>query len=202
MGNRLNRAAFEDDCLLRQILETYAAMKLTTKILTVGVCALFSISTGSRAADDLENKSSKLFDSLMQCRPIADPAKRVACYDSATERLASARADKSIVVVDRADVKEAKRGLFGFAQPVLKIFSGDDDPKDAEIVANIKGVKALASGTWRFRLEDGALWETTEAHSGMTDPTVGATVVLSKGVAGSYFAKIGKGRAVRAKRVG
>lgn len=139
---------------------------------------------------------------LSRCRGIPESATRLACYDQAADSLTRAIAAKQVVVLDRDDVRKTRRSLFGFTLPQLPFFGGgnDEPPEAKEIKAKLASARELGYGKWRVRLEEGAVWETTEAVSGST-PEAGQEVSIRKAALGSYFLKFGSTRAVRAKRV-
>lgn len=139
---------------------------------------------------------------LGRCRAIADSATRLACYDRAAGKLTQAIADKQVVVLDSNEVRKTRRGLFGFSLPQLPFFGkdGEDSPEAREISARLASVSQLGYGKWRVRLDDGAVWETTEASDAI-NPAAGQNVVIRKASLGSYFLRFGSSRGVRAKRV-
>lgn len=144
---------------------------------------------------------------LQQCRTIADTTARLACYDKAVDALAASTASGETVVVDRTEVRKARKGLFGFTLPRIGFLTGRDDNDEdkadaAQLETKIVAARALPYGKWRFTVDGGGIWETVEASMGFSDPKPGATVLIEKGSLGAYFAKVGKGRRVQAKRVG
>lgn len=144
---------------------------------------------------------------LQQCRTITDAAARLACYDKAVDTLTAATASNDVVIVERTEVRKARKGLFGFTLPRLGFLSGkpdnaEDRADEAELTTTITAGRSIGYGKWRFTVEGGATWETTEANMGFDDPLPGRPVLLQKGALGGYFAKVGKGRRVAAKRVG
>lgn len=141
---------------------------------------------------------------ILECKSQADERVRLRCYDDAVAALQRATANGSIIVVDREDVRKTRRSLFGFSLPKLPFFGGDDSQQDQPdiIEAQIVSARGVGYGKWVIVLEGGARWQTTEASSGLTDPKPGLMVTIKKAALGGYFLKVGKGRAVRAMRVG
>ena len=72
----------------------------------------------------------ELFEALVQCRSITDDAARLQCFDTAAANLQAATERRDVVVVDRAQVRESRRRLFGLALPSLPIFGGGDDEEE------------------------------------------------------------------------
>jgi hypothetical protein len=139
------------------------------------------------------------------CRAVPDPSARLACFDKEVEALNAATTRKDVVIVDKTQMKESRKGLFGFNIGRIPIFGGGKDetdtPEDKELTATVKTGRALPDGRWRFTLESGAVWETIEPLRSAREPKAGAEVQLAKAALGSYFLTLGNGRATRAKRV-
>ena len=143
---------------------------------------------------------------LAACRAIADDGQRLACFDREAAALVTSVEKKETVLLDKQEVRKTKRSLFGFSLPRLPFFGGgdkDDDKQEQEftqIEAPIKTVRNIGYGRFRFSLEEGALWETTEGVNAFPKP--GQTVVIKKGALGSYFIKFEGSRSVKGMRVG
>src|SRR5829696_6737424 len=72
------------------------------------------------------------FEALVRCRAITGDAERLACFDRAAASLQAAAERRDVVVVDRQQVRESRRRLFGLPLPRLPIFGGGDDDEGAE----------------------------------------------------------------------
>ena len=141
---------------------------------------------------------------LTACRGIADGAARLACYDREAAALLQSVERKEIVVLDKVAVQKTKRSLFGFTLPRLPFFGDGKDDNDApefqQIDTPIKTVRSLGYGRFRFTVDDGAVWETTEGINAFPKP--GQKVLIKKGLMGSYFIKFEGSRSVKGMRVG
>lgn len=162
------------------------------------------------AARALPTQSQKVLQPLLSCRQQTDPTARLACYDKAADALNAAAEDRSIVVVDKAEVQKARRSLFGFSVPSLKLFGDDEDekrphqaaePEQDQITATIRSARQDADGMWIVTLEDGATWKQTGGTIALR-PKPGQTVTIKKAALGSYFLRIGNASGVKARRVG
>lgn len=153
------------------------------------------------AAPAAAQDRSKRLDALVDCRAIQDPMERLACYDKEVAALDSAEKAKDVVVVDREQVQEAKRSVFGLKLPKLKLFGGGEADEDVgEIVTTVKSITKQSDGRVFFVVEDGARWRQTDDRA-VVAVKPGTEVTLSKGALGSYFAKF-KGRiGVKVERV-
>jgi hypothetical protein len=143
---------------------------------------------------------------LQACRAKADAAERLACYDKAVDVLSAATASRDLVVIDKAEVKQARKGLFGFTLPRIPFLSSkegdpDDDADSRELQTTVVSARRWNRIYWRFSVEGGGTWETTEDKRGFTDPKPGASVIIERGTLGAYYAKIGRGGRAAVRRI-
>jgi hypothetical protein len=168
------------------------------------IIAAMAFGTAASAAPTPPSLPTEL-QGLASCRAMTDNAARLACYDAATAHLEAAVNKHDVVVLNRQDMQATRRGLFGFTLPKTSLFgrSGSDNSRDdvSEIDATATAVSSLGYGMWRMRLDDGALWETTEAVE-WNGPHNGSKIHLKRGTLGNYFMTIDGSRAVRSRRIG
>ena len=145
---------------------------------------------------------SQLVTAVEACRSVADSAARLACYDRAVGALSAARASGDITVVDRKQVQEVKRSLFGFGNVRLPFLGGDRGSQEQkELNTTLAAFKPLANGFFRFALaQPASTWESIEPSS-VFEPKVGAKVTISHGALGSYWAEIANQPAVKVRRI-
>jgi hypothetical protein len=148
-----------------------------------------------------EVSSAELFDALAACKRVAAPSERLACYDAASARIAEAVDRKDVVVLDRAEIRRTRRSLFGMSLPRVPLFRGEGGEETDELTAKIASASSIGMGKWQFRLEDGAVWQTTEGKPGLRDPKAGQEVVIKKGTLGNYFIRFNGQMGVRGQRV-
>jgi hypothetical protein len=147
----------------------------------------------------------ELFEALVRCRAVTEDAARLRCFDAAAAALDQAAARRDVVVVDRAQVRETRRRLFGLALPRLPIFGGGDaDREEEEEVSSLEGVIASAQqndlGQWYIRLQEGGLWVQTDHNLLALQPRAGQSVVINRGVMGSYMMRIARQPGIRVRR--
>lgn len=131
----------------------------------------------------------KIFQDVVNCRAIADAAQRLACFDRSVGALADAQASKDLYVADKDAMREARRGLFGFNMPKMRIFGDDDMEKDVDqIETTIAGIASGQRG-FIFILKDGARWAQTDGAY-MDRPKAGSTIKIKRASFGSYFGSI------------
>ena len=165
---------------------------------------VISLIASPASAEDRQ-QPSPLINALAACRTISDGAARLACYDRASDALTGAAARGDIAVVDREQVRNVRRSLFGFAIPKFPFFSGRKDAKEEEeqkeITSTVQAFRSIGNNRYRVVIADNnAIWETTESMA-LRDAKTGEKVTITAGSIGSYFMQIGKQRWVRARRV-
>jgi len=145
--------------------------------------------------------SSAVVQGLLDCRNVADNTTRLACYDKAAAAMESATASGDLVTLDREQRRAARRQAFGFTLPTLSFLDRGEKVVEADkLTATIASASQDALGDWVVRLDDGAVWAQTEPEPLARRPRPGATVVISKGMLGSFFMTIDGQPAGKAKR--
>lgn len=139
---------------------------------------------------------------LTDCRAITDSAERLACFDREVAAIDAAEARKDLIVVDREQVKKARRSLFGLPLPNLGVFGDDSsDQANATIEASIKRAWQAPDGKWRFELEDGARWAQIDSRNLSSDAKSGQPIKIRRAALGSYLANVNNQVAVRVRRI-
>jgi len=148
---------------------------------------------------------AELFEALVRCRSIAEAASRLQCFDAAVAALDAAAARREVVVVDRAQVREGRRRLFGLALPRIPIFGGGEDEAEEDRIQTVEGVVASASqngnGQWIVTLEDGAVWVQADNYTLALRPRPGHRVVINRAAMGSFMMRVNNQSGIRARRV-
>ena len=110
-------------------------------------------------------------------------------------------------VVDREEVRQTRRKLFGFSLPDLGIFGGKDDkddPKQAEefttLQTTIAGVRTI-NGKYVLTTAEGAQWQLDEMPARLMKPKVGQPLEIKAGALSSYFLRINGQGGVKGRRV-
>ena len=166
----------------------------------IGLSVLGLVAAVPAAAQNMPKTATpKLFQEVVQCRAIQDSAARLACYDRGVAALDTAQKSNELYVADKTAMKEARRGLFGFSLPKLKIFGdeflGDLDQLETTVAGVSSGQRGLV-----FTLPDGARWAQTDKRY-MDKPKVGAKIKIEKALLGSYMASINGKAGFRVERL-
>ena len=145
--------------------------------------------------------SPAVVQGLLDCRNVADNAARLACYDKAAAAMESATASGDLVAIDREQRRAARRQAFGFSLPTLSFLDRGEKGGEADrITATLASASQDPYGKWVVRLDDGAVWAQVEPETLARRPRPGATVVISRGLMGSFFMTIDGQPAGKAKR--
>jgi len=143
----------------------------------------------------------ELLNRLIDCRAVADAAQRLACYDSATSALDAAERQGDVVVVDRAQVGEARRQLFGFQLPTISLFERGAAVEEVNAIeTTLTQASRSAEGRWVFTLADGSIWRQIDSERVGFQNRPGETVRVRRASLGSYLMVVGNSRAVRVRR--
>lgn len=173
---------------------------------TIAISLLVLIGGGQAHAEPVA--SDRVLQSFERCRAIASAQERADCFDAAARGLETAIRAKDITVVNRQEVRSARRSLFGFTLPRIGLFDGGDrDGKDEgareeikEIESTITSARVVANGRVELRLADGdAVWATTDPMP--FPPKPGNKVRIRRGALGNYFIAVDGQRSVRGLRL-
>lgn len=176
-------------------------MHTRTLLTAAALCAL-AFPAGAQKGDQLTKARPPVFEELVNCRSITDPNARLACYDAKVTAMDEAEKKDELVLADKAAMKEARRGLFGFSIPKLKIFGNDGKEEEKfELTAKIDSAYQASYGKWTIVLEDGARWVQIDTQVVRKDPARGMEIKIREAAMGSYFANIAGQRAIRMRRV-
>ncbi|OBX19142.1 hypothetical protein A9995_08360 [Erythrobacter sp. QSSC1-22B] len=146
--------------------------------------------------------SSDHIAELKACRGIAVEAQRLACFDRSVGAIIAAADSGEVKVVDREDVRETRRSLFGFALPRLGIFGSVDDEEDISMLtSSITGVRRLPRDTYIITIAEGSKWQVNNAPLRLRPPEVGNSIVLKKASLGSFLIRIDGQIGVKGRRI-
>ena len=143
---------------------------------------------------------AQAFQAVLDCKKVADPAARLACYDAATARMGEAETKGDIVVIDRAQASAAHREAFGLHVPSLDFVAKALAPGEMDRVSGVvQSARADASGRWTFALEDGAIWRMIDGDL-LRPPHAGSKVSIRRAALGSFMMNVDGQPGVRVHR--
>lgn len=144
---------------------------------------------------------AEVLDRVVACRQITGEAARLACYDGAVTALDQAQRQGDVVVVDRGQVREARRQLFGFQVPSITLFDQGERPEAVDsIETTLVRAGQYAEGKWVFTLADESVWRQIDSDRVNFRNRPGEAVRVRRASLGSYLMTIGNSRAVRVRR--
>lgn len=156
------------------------------------------------AASGEEARRPAVFEKLLGCRSVKDSAARLACFDKQVAEMDAAARNAELVVVDRGEIRNTRKSLFGLTLPSLGIFGNSEaERREAKAFTEIESTirSARISGyRWSVILEDGARWVQIDSKSLARDPKAGQQIRIRKAALGSFFANIDGQTAIRMRR--
>ena len=149
-----------------------------------------------------EGARPELLNRLTACRALSDSSARLTCYDDAVAALDAAEREGEVVVVDRNQVRESRRALFGFDLPSLPAFCriAQQDDEVSAIETTLTRASRGGDGKWVFRLADGSTWRQSDSESVFFPNREGTEVRVRRAMMGSFMMTVGGSRAVRVRR--
>lgn len=159
--------------------------------------------SSGRAQPEAQQGRSPALTRLVACRTLATPAEQLACYDREVAAIDAAEANRELVIVDRQQIRNTRRSLFGLSLPDLGIFGDDNEEGDApsRIESTIRSARRLGHGRWIIELADGARWMQIDTKRLAIDPRRGQAIRIRRAALGSYLANVNDQTAIRVRRV-
>ncbi len=162
--------------------------------------AILVLGSPAFSADTPKGRAAQL-QGVIDCRKLADPSQRLACYDAATATLDAAEQAGDVVVVDRAQMREARKAAFGFDFRMPSFMTAGEKPEEIDrITATVGSVRQSAEGKWIIILTDGAVWRQTDTKRLFRDPQPGHSVEIRTAALGIYFMKVEGQSQIRVRR--
>lgn len=178
------------------------------KLLVAALATAAVTDAPARAAKVVPAPPVEVVQKLLDCRSITTADARLACFDNNVQSLGAAIDRSDIVVADRAQIRKARRSLFGLFLPSFNLFgnsSETDEREDREAFAELSSTIASArlrdGRNWTIILEDGAKWVQTDSRGFVRDPAPGMPIRIRRAAMGSFLANVGNQTAVRVERV-
>ena len=139
-------------------------------------------------------------NTLLACGEIADGTARLACFDSRTSQVKAEIASGDLVPVYKAEIRAARRGLFGIDRISVPQFLSSDSEEISEIETTIVSANRSPAGVWRFVLADGSEWEQLDTSNPYFSSRPGTEVRIRRGAMNSYLLTVGRASAIRVNR--
>lgn len=173
--------------------------RMLSAILAALCCA--AVSSSAVAAKAAKAVRAAAVQTVLDCRTVTDPAKRLACFDGAVAAMEDAEAKGDLVTVDREQRREVRRQTFGLSLPALTLFDHGEKGEDADkITTKVTEASKNGAGRWVVQLEGGAVWRQIDDTDLYKTPHPGSVAVVRRAALGSFFMKIDGDSAFRAHR--
>lgn len=170
--------------------------RLAAIIVGLGACAV-----ASAVAQVPAPQRTQVMSDLAACRQVVSDSERLACYDRLVGVFDAAEAAGEVVVVERSQVAEARRALFGFSMNALPLFGRSDQAEPVEAIeTTLVRAASGGSGKWLFVLDNGSVWAQTDSNVLPRTPRPGAEIRIRQGAVGSYLLSVNGARSVRVRR--
>lgn len=186
---------------------TIGTMAVHTSIALCAAAMAAGASAQERSSTPAEPPRIEVLQQLYDCRAIADPTERLACYDRQVGALQTAVTAQDIRVVDREQVRQTRRGLFGLSLPSIGNIFGSGDSNNAtdtdavnELAATLRAVGRNESGRWIYTLDNDQVWIQTDASAPGRGPRAGQNVVIRRAALGSFMISVEGRPGVRVRR--
>ena len=158
------------------------------------------LATLPTSASAQEKSDDAQLGQLRECQAIVDDASRLACYDREVAAVVAASDAGDIQVVDKEDIRETRRGLFGFSLPKTGIFGGGDDKDDEVMTSQITSVRQVGREGYRITIAEGSVWQINDPPRRFR-PKVGDDVELERAAMGSFWVRLNGQNGVKGRRV-
>lgn len=177
------------------------------RIVTPAALPMLALCASPALADEPPPRVA-VIQQLLDCRSVADSAARLTCFDAQVAALATAEAAQDIRIIDREQVREARRGLFGFSLGNLNLFGrGENEEAEMasqdivqEIVGTLAAVGRNASGGLIYVLDNGQRWSQNDSASPGRTPHVGQAITIRRASLGSFMASVEGRPGIRVRR--
>lgn len=180
-------------------MPSFPHMSRFSPALAAGLLALTGAPAAAQEATDAA--SPDYVENLKSCQTLADDLARLACFDAAVGAILAANDAGDVQVIDKEDVRETRRSLFGFSLPSIGLFGSDDDAADELFETTISSVRYLPRNSARFTTAEGAVWELNNIPSRLRRIESGDKVVFKKASMGFFFVRIDGQTGIKGRRV-
>ncbi len=179
-------------------------------VLGFGLCTT-AASAKTNLSDDQINATpsaseSGVIDQLRQCQTISDNQARLTCFDRGMASLDAASRSGEVAIIDRHQIEQTNRQLFGFQVPNLgHLFGGSSSSQVGgetinEIETTLVNAQQRSDGRWVFQLADGSVWQQTNNDRFNVRNREGDPVRIRRASLSSYLMTVGGSRGIRVQR--
>ncbi|GAB5348109.1 hypothetical protein [Alteriqipengyuania sp. 357] len=165
---------------------------------TAAIAIIIAATFGAPAA--AEDEKPDYLEQLAECRAIADAAERLTCYDREVGVIVAATQEGEVRLVDREEVRETRRRLFGFALP-KNIFGGGDEEELDTLETTIARVDPYGRKGYVITTQEGSVWRISSPPLRFAPPKAGQKVEFKTAALGSFFIRVNGQLGVKGVRI-
>jgi len=180
-------------------LESVMTLRPANIIVATALMGLVS-QAGAAAAQDKPPERAAALKAVTDCRQITEPTSRLACFDQTTAALDAAESRGEVVVVDKAQMKDARRAAFGFTFKMPEFMTRGVETEEVGRLEATVAEAYQSGGKWVITLDDGAVWRQIDATRLRKDPKAGSKAEIKTAMMGSFMMKIDGQLAMRVHR--
>ena len=162
----------------------------------LAAAGLVILLAGGASAQSKPPERAGALKAIVDCRTIADSVERLACYDKAAAALDAAEAKGDVVVVDRGQMREARKADFQMPSFMTR---GEKDEELQKLETTVASARQDAHGKWIVKLADGATWVQIDTEKVRKIPA-GTAVTIKAASLGSYMLNVKGYGSFRARR--
>lgn len=174
----------------------FSSMFGATGLSVFAAAAFVAVPASAQDTHESENELQALRD----CRAIAQSEARLVCFDAAVDNVIVRQDSGELQVLDKEDVAETRRGLFGFSLPKIGLFASNDEDENTILQSRITGLRRFRSDHWEIEISEGSVWKATNTPRQFR-PEVGDEVELEKAAMSSYWLRVNGALGVKASRI-
>lgn len=156
------------------------------------------------AQTEVRSREPALLMQLRQCQGLQNDTERLDCFDRGMASLNEAQQAGDLAIIDRSQIQQTKRQLFGFESPDISRLFGDNQRAAADEINQIETTLISAhqdhNGRWLLVLADGSSWRQTDNSRKQVRNIEGSPVAIHRASLGSYLMNVGRTRGLRVQR--
>ena len=178
-------------------LPEFDPMRLPTP---TALILLTSLSLAPAASATQQEAPPSSVQRLLACRPIADGAQRLACFDRESAPVSADLRNRDLVIIDKEKARTASRTVFGFSVPNFGGLFGSKN-EVSSIQSTVRSARPNPYGGYTVALADKSVWSQTDDSPLGLSPRAGDPVVIRRGALGSFVMQVARQPSVKVKRV-
>lgn len=190
---------------------TLRAVQTLSVAILAGLVAILPepLAAQDASATDRSAPRPDFLDELKRCKLLDDDKERLACFDAKTGEMIAASEAGEVRVVDREEVVQTRRSLFGLNVPEVGVLEKTEQEREKEkregkselFETTITGVRYQSATRAQITTAEGAVWEMNNIPSRLRRIEPGDEAVFKPASLGFYFIRIDGQMGVKGRRI-